>query len=189
MRSFTEILNESKKSYPFKIGVAGELPEGFADALETALKKFGVSSLTSGKTTPIQERPLDFPQHQNMEVTYYDAEVSYPTTPDVLRSYIGACCGVTESCVMVRRPDEPLERYQEGMPEEGDTTTYETLLTKEDMGGTSAQKDVGDSRVMELLKELEQARKEREHDPAAAAPVGTSEDISDKQNTTSPIGS
>lgn len=190
MRTFTEILNESRKSYPFKIGVAGPLPEGFADKLETALKKFGVSSLTSGKTTPIQERPLDFPQHQNMEVTYFDTEVSYPTTPEVLRSYLGACCGVTESCIMVRHPDEPLERYQEGMPEDGTgSETYETLLTKEDMGGTSAQESVGDNRVMELLKELEKAREEREHDPAAAAPIGTSKDISDKQNTTSPIGS
>lgn len=189
MRSFTQILNEAKKPYPFKIGVAGELPEGFADKLETALKKFGVSSLTSGKSTPIQERPLDFPQLQNMEVTYFDAEIDYPTTPQVLTGYLGAFCSVPEAYVMVRRSDEPLERYQEGMPTEGDTETYETLLTKEDMGGTSAQENVGDNRVMELLKELEQARKEREHDPAAAAPVGTSEDISDKQNTKSPIGS
>lgn len=188
MRSFSEILNESKKSYPFKIGVAGELPEGFADTLETALKKFGVTSLTSGKTTPIQERPLDFPQLQNMEVTYFDAEVNYPTTPQVLRGYLGTVCAVTESNIMVRRPDEPLEYYQEGMPKDGETT-YETLLTKEDMGGTSAQPDVGGNRVMELLKELEQARKEREHDPAAAAPVGESEDISDVQNSKSPIGS
>lgn len=188
MRSFTQILNEAKKPYPFKIGIAGELPEGFADHLETALKKFGVSSLTSGKTTPIQERPLDFPQLQNMEVTYFDAEIDYPTTPQVLRSYLGTFCSVTEACIMVRRSDEPLERYQEGMPAE-DAEAYETLLTKEDMGGTSAQPDVGGNRVMELLKELEQARKEREHDPAAAAPVGTSEDISDTQNTKSPIGS
>lgn len=189
MRSFTEILNESKKLYPFKIGIAGELPEGIDDKLETALKKFGVLSLTSGKTTPIQERPLDFPNLQNMEVTYFDAEVSYPTTPQVLRSYLGAMCSVTEACIMVRRADEPLERYQEDMPKEGEVVEYETLLTKEDMGGTSAQERVGDNRVMELLKELEQARKEREHDPAAAAPVGTSEDISDKENTKSPIGS
>lgn len=189
MRSFTDILNESKKTYPFKIAVAGELPEGFTDKLETALKKFGVSNLSSGKKTPIQERPLDFPQLQNMEVTYFDADLTYPTTSEVLRGYVASMCSITEACVMARGANEPLERYQENMPDEGDTTTYETLLTKEDMGGTSAQKDVGDNRVMELLKELEQARKEREHDPAAAAPVGESEDISDKSNTKSPIGS
>lgn len=189
MRSFTEILNESKKNYPFKIAVAGELPEGFTDKMETALKKFGVSNLSSGKKTPIQERPLDFPQLQNMEVTYFEADLSYPTTSQVLSGYLAGMCNITESHVMVRGADEPLERYQEDMPDEGDTTTYETLLTKEEMGGESAQENVGGNRVMDLLKELEQARKEREHDPAAAAPVGKSEDITDKSNNKSPIGS
>jgi len=189
MRSYTDILNESKKVYPFKIGVAGELPEDFTTHMETALKKFGVDKLTPGKKTPIQERPLDFPQKQNTEVTYFEAELSYPTTPQVLAGYLANFCSVHESCFVVRRTDEPLERYQEDMPEEGDTVTYETLLTKEDMGGTSAQNDVAGNRVMDLLKELEQARKEREHDPAAAAPVGESQDISDTTNAKSPIGS
>ena len=58
------------------------------------------------------------------------------------------------------------EKYQE-MPED---TVYKTKLTQEDMGGESAQADVGNNRVMDLLKELEVARKEREHDPSAAAP-------------------
>ena len=43
MRSFTQLLNESKKTYQFKIGVAGPLPEGFEDRMETSLKKFKVS--------------------------------------------------------------------------------------------------------------------------------------------------
>jgi len=189
MRSFTDILNESKKSYSFKIAVAGELPEEFTNHLETSLKKFGVTSLSSGKKTPIQERPLDFPQLQNMEVTYFDAELSYPTTSQVLLGYLSSMCSVTEANIMVRNTNEPLMRYQENMPAEGQSETYETLLTNEDMGGVSAQADVGSNRVMDLLKELETARKEREHDPAAAAPVGDSKDISDTTNAKSPIGS
>ena len=47
----------------------GDLPEGFADTMETALQKFAVVSMGAGKKTPIQERPLDFPQLQNTEVT------------------------------------------------------------------------------------------------------------------------
>jgi hypothetical protein len=190
MRSFTQILSESKKLYSFKIGVAGELPEGFADKLESALQKFGVSSLTSGKTTPIQERPLDFPQLQNMEVSYFDTEMTYPTTSQVLRGYLSSICSISEANIVVRNSNEPLDRYQQDMPaNESDVEAYETLLDTTEMKSTSAQHDVGSNRVMELLKELEQARKEREHDPAAAAPVGTSEDISDKVNTKSPIGS
>ena len=187
MRSFTELLNESKKTYQFKIGVAGPLPEGFEDTLETILKKYGANNLTSGKKTPIQERPLDFPQLQNMEVTYFEVEVNYPTTTQVLQEYIGKCCGLDQSYIIVRNPNEPQEQYQQAAQEKSET--YEPMLTKEDMGGESAQKDVGGDRVMELLKELEKARKESENDPTEGTPKGESKDIDEKQNTKSPVGS
>ena len=42
---------------------------------------------------------------------------------------------------------------------------------------------------MELLKELETARKERDNDPTEGAPAGESKDIDSKENAKSPIGS
>ena len=185
MRSFKDILTESKKTYEFKIGVAGPLPEGFEDRMETVLKKFNVSNMTSGKKTPIQERPLDFPQLQNMEVTYFELGVEYPTTPQVLQEYVGKCCGIDQSHIIVRNANDPREEYQAM----DDSTPYEAMLTKEDMGGESAQDNVAGSRVMGLLKELETARKEREHDGAAGAPKGESKDIDESENTKSTMGS
>ena len=185
MRSFKDILTESKKTYEFKIGVAGPLPEGFEDRMETALKKFNVSNMTSGKKTPIQERPLDFPQLQNMEVTYFELAVEYPTTSQVLQEYVGNCCGVHQSYIIVRNANDPREEYQDT----DDSAPYESMLTKEDMGGESAQDNVAGSRVMSLLKELETARKEHEHDGAAGAPKGESKDIDESENTKSTIGS
>lgn len=185
MRSFTQVLTESKKTYEFKIGVAGPLPEGFEDTLETIFKKFGANNLTSGKKTPIQERPLDFPQLQNMEVTYFELGVEYPTTSQVLQEYVGKCCGIDQAYIIVRNINDPREEYQEIK----DDAPYETMLTKEDMGGESAQENVAGSRVMSLLKELETARKENEHSGAEGAPVGESKDIDDSENTKSTIGS
>jgi len=185
MRSFKEFLTESQKTYPFKIGVAGELPEGFEDRLETGLKKFEIAKMSSGKKTPIQERPLDFPQLQNTEVTYYEVEVQYPTTTQILQEYLGKVCSVPQSHIIVRNPNERQEEYQE--PQE--QTTYEPILTKEELEGVSSQDEVGSTRVMNLLKELEAARKEKENDPVAEAPKGESKDIDDAQNTKSPIGS
>jgi len=163
---FQELLNESKKTYNFKIGIAGELPEGCEDSIKSCLEKYSVATMSKGKKTPIQERPLDFPQLENMEVTYYEVELNYPSTQQVLQEYIGQCCNISQAHIIVRNPDEMQEKYQE-MPED---TTYETKLTQEDMGGETAQESVGNNRVMDLLKELEVARKEREHDPSAAAP-------------------
>jgi hypothetical protein len=175
MKTFTQILTESKKTYEFKIGLAGDMAEGFQDKLETALKKFDVVSMSNGKKTPIQERPLDFPQLQNMEVTYYDAEVGYPTTPQVLQDYI-----------IVRNANDPREEYQ--APKSGEP--YETRLDTLEMeqADPKAQDSVAGNRVMDLLKELEVARKERNTDPMEAAPQGTSKDIDDSENTKAVVG-
>lgn len=162
MKTFKDILTESKKTYKFIVRVAGELPEGFAGHLETNLKKFDLVSLSSGKRTPIQERPLDFPKLQNTEVHTFEAEVSYPTTPAVLQEYLIHNCVVAAENLIVRVPGEPLELVQ-ATKEEG---TYESLLNTEDMGGESAQPNVGENRVMDLLKELEKARKERDSEVA-----------------------
>ena len=160
MKSFVEYLTESKKTYEFKIGVAGDVPEDFEDHLEIGLKKYGLENLSSSKRTPITERPLDFPQLQNTQVTYWEAEVTYPTTVQVLQQYLGEICSVPQSHIIVRNPNEPQEEYQETKEEQA----YEAMLNTEDMGGESAQDDVGENRVMGLLKELETARKERDFD-------------------------
>jgi hypothetical protein len=185
MKSFKELLQESQKTYKFKIRVAGELPEGFEDRLKTHMKKFEVIGMGAGKRAPITERPLDFPQLQNIEVTTYEVEIKYPTTSHILEQYIVQNCMIPHSHVTVRGEFDPIEEQQS----KEETTEYETLLTKEDMGGESAQDSVGPSRIMELLKELETARKEREIDPMEGAPKGESKDIDESQNSKSPIGS
>ena len=187
MKSLKEYLTESKKTYEFKIGIAGELPENIEDTLETALKKYAVQNMSSGKRTPITERPLDFPQLQNVEVTYYETELQYPTTVQVLQEYLHWTTGIPHSHIIVRNMNEPQEQYQEDGTDSD--KPYEALLSTEDMGGESAQESVGGNRVMELLKELEKARSEREVDPGKGGPVGESADITDQSNSTSPVGS
>jgi len=184
MKSLKEYITESKKTYPFKVGVAGELPENFQEHLKTCLEKYKVSNITAGKKTPIQERPLDFPQLQNMEVTYFEFELNYPTTTQVLQEYVGKCCLVDQSHIIVRSPNEPQEEYQEAK----DDQPYEAMLTTEELKDESAQESVAGNRVMELLKELEKARKENEHDPAAAAPTGESKDIDASENSKAVVG-
>jgi hypothetical protein len=157
MKRLSDYLSESKKVYPFKIGIAGTLPEGTPDHLKTMLEKFGVQSFSKGKKTPIQERPLDFPNLQNQEVTYFEVELTYPTTDAVLQEYVGSVCSVPRSHIVVRNPNTPLERIQNAE----ENSEYEPLLSKEELGGTSAQQMAGQSRVMDLLKELETARKEQ----------------------------
>jgi len=58
------------------------------------------------------------------------------------------------------------------------------MLTKEELEGESAQDQVGEKRIMDLLKELETARKEKDEGNAhKAEPVKE-----EPQNTESVIG-
>jgi hypothetical protein len=184
MKSFSEHLTESKKTYEFKIGVAGDYATECKAGLESALGKYGVVKVTDGKRVPISKRPLDFPQLENIDVTYFEAEVTYPTTVQVLQEYLGKCCNIPQSNIIVRNPLAPQEEYQK----EPANTPYESILNTEDMGGETAQESVGENRVMELLKELEVARKEREIDPMEGVPAGESKDIDESENKTSVVG-
>lgn len=184
MKNFSDFLVESAKTYKFIIRVAGEMPEGFKDNLERSLDKFKLLGLTAGKTTPIQAKPLDFPQLSNCEVHHFEAEVQYPTTPHVLEHYLVQCCDISHSYLIVRGEGDPIELQQ--TEESEDNAPYEAILTQEDMGGESAQDAVGENRVMDLLKELESARQEDGID--YNAPVGDSKDITPTENSKSIIG-
>lgn len=195
MKSLAEYLTESEKTYFFKIGIAGEVPEKFQDSIETDLQKFGLKNMTSGKRTPIQERPMDFPNLQNIEVTYYEVELAYPTTNQVLEQYISQCSQIPQAHVRVVDPyaqDKIAAGDQTGDARTEDEGPYEALLNsdyKDPISSDAAQQNVGANKVMDLLKELEQARKEREHDPMRAVVPGDSKDIENVENATSVIGS
>lgn len=184
MRNFSDFLTESAKTYKFIVRVARELPEGFKDNFESSLDKFKLISLSAGKTTPIQAKPLDFPQLTNCEVHHFEVEVQYPTTPQVLKQYISSCCNVSDAYLVVRNEGDPIEEQQSEEP--GDDAPYEAILTQEDMGGESAQDSVGETRVMDLLKELEAARQER--DVEYNAPQGDSKDIAAIENDKPVVG-
>jgi hypothetical protein len=156
MKKLKEYLKESKKTYAFKIGIAGDLPEGVESKLKTALEKYSVAEFKKTKTTPVQERPLDFPRLTNTTVTFYEVSVNYPTTEAVLEEYLSSMCDVDRSHIIVRNPKTPAEIQKEIK----EPTVYEPLLTKAHIDAPSAQKDVGQNRVMDLLKELETARKD-----------------------------
>ena len=89
--------------------------------------------------------------------------------------------------ILVRTKADIAHEYQDTKEE----NPYQSKLETEDMGqqDPDAQKQIGNERVMELLKELETTRKEKTNDPIADVKPGETKDISDNIGTTSPIGS
>ena len=171
MKTFFDYLSESNKVYQFKIAVAGDNQEGLAERLKTVLEKFGIEKMSTGKRTPIQESPLEFPQLSNTEITYFDVDIKYPTTPPMIEEHIAHTCDIQRSHVHVRNLQDPINISFEN--QKPNNTPYKTLLDDPNLGGESAQNMAGQNRVMDLLKELEIARKENPYDAIAGITTKT----------------
>jgi hypothetical protein len=158
MKSFIEYLTESKeeKKYSFKIKIAGDLPEHCEDVMETALQKYQVSKFAKTKTTPIQAKIIDFPTMENVQVTIFEVDLDYPTTSQVLSSYMAEQTGVPLDRIRVR---SPLEDAEAELNVEHLEVDKKALLTQ-DYQKENNQNTVGDKGVSNFLKDLAKVRKE-----------------------------
>jgi hypothetical protein len=115
MSTFKDYLTESTKSYDYKIKIAGEPKDIDKNALETALQKFDLASMSAGKSTPIMTMPLDFPRLSNEQVTIFDVTTNYPESPRVMHEYLSDILRIPMTHMVVKKPGEPTEEYQNDM--------------------------------------------------------------------------
>ena len=156
MSTFTKYLTEATKTYEYKVKIAGDIDKDFSSRMETACQKFELKKLTAGKKTPIQSLPLDFPQLKNESVTIYDLTTSYPVAVNELREYIADYMRISPACVVVRKPGEPSEEYQETIANAGKSEYKNKLQDIEyaDQPKHKAEDFHSTKANMSLLKEL-----------------------------------
>lgn len=153
MKSFRSYLVESEQTYKFRIKMAEKCDDETMDALETALQKYDIKSMSKPKKTPIQEHPMDFQTLQNAEVFIMDTELQYPVTAHQLYEYISQVVGVPASHLVVINQDNPEEiAREEALKEEGEE--YETLLGS-DYKEEKQDPTFGDEYNENMLKSLE----------------------------------
>lgn len=193
MKTFADYLTESKKTYAFTVKVAGDLAEGFADKLKSGLERYSVATISKGKRAPISENPVDFPQLKNVNVTAFNVEVHYPTTPAVLEQYICHCCGCKEGTVVVRAANEIAEQEQEKANRK---EAEKPLIGQCDPPPSNHQNLVGDKKVSDFLKELskvkhggEQYKGVNDSILAKTSPTEKSSEMPEAGASISPIGS
>jgi hypothetical protein len=162
MSTFQQYLTEASKSYDYKIKVAGELADGFASRMETALQKFELAKMSSGKKTPIQSVPLDFPALSNETVTIFDVTTNYPCSVIALKEYLADYMNINASMIVVRKPGEPTEEYQDNMEKATKSEYVNKLMDIEMKDAPKVNKDelTGDKYNMSLLKELLKSKSE-----------------------------
>ena len=127
MSTFKDYLTEAVKSYDYKIKVAGAPKDIDKNAMETALQKFDLNKMSAGKSTPIQSLPLDFPSLKNEQVTIFDVTTNYPESPRVMQEYLSDILRIPATHIVVRKPGEPTEQYQDEM-EATKKSEYRTKL-------------------------------------------------------------
>lgn len=118
MKSFKELLSENaqQKKYDFRVKVAGTFSTEQETKLKSMLERFQVNAFKKVGVTPIQSLPLDFPQVKNCEVSIYEVTLDYPTTQQELTEYLTSGLEVSKQNLVVRKPGEPSEDYQEEKP-------------------------------------------------------------------------
>ena len=168
MSTFKDYLTESTKSYDYKIKIAGDSRSIDKNALETALKKFDLASMSAGKTTPIMTLPLDFPALSNESVTIFDVTTNYPESPRVMHEYLSDLLRIPMTHMVVRKPGEPTEEYQADM-QIGQKSEYANKLMDiemKDAPKVKAEEHFGDKYNMSLMRELLKSKKDKDQVPA-----------------------
>ncbi len=178
MSTFQHYLTESVKSYDYKIKVAGQIDKDFTSKMETALGKFEVAKMSAGKKTPIQTMPLDFPALSNEEVTIFEVTTNYPASPREMKEYLGAYLNVPQTHIVVRKPGEPSEEYQEQM-QVAEKSEYKNKLQDIEMSDApkvNAEDFHSTKANMSLLKELLKDREVDKDMPKEKENITTKED-------------
>ena len=188
MSTFKDYLTESTKSYDYKIKVAGAPKDIDTNAMETALQKFDLAKMSAGKSTPIQSLPLDFPSLKNEQVTIFDVTTNYPESPRVMQEYLSDILRIPATHIVVRKPGEPTEQYQDEM-EATKKSEYRVKLQDIEYSEHAKikpedfhSKEANMSLLKELLKDREDSKdqpKEKsnimpnEDDKTASSPIHT----------------
>jgi hypothetical protein len=156
MKTFKEYLTESKKTYPFRLKVAGELPENFETKIKECLGSSNPSLIEKSKT-PIQAQPLDFPDLQNMEVHTFEIVCEYPITGPEIAQHVKNI--VPESHFRIRNGGDPAEVEHATFDVE---PTGESVLEEPVYNDKVKAKDYfGDEFNKNFLKDLQKTAKER----------------------------
>lgn len=152
MKSLKSYLVESEQTYKFRIKMAEKCSDETMNALESALEKYEVASISKPKKTPIQEHPMDFQTLQNAEVFIMDTELKYPVTAHQLYEYISQTVGVPASHLVVINSDHPEEIAREEAIKEEE---YESVLETDYQDSNNAKDSFGDEYNGNMLKSLE----------------------------------
>jgi len=192
MKSFRTYLTESHKTFDFRIRLACELPDDLLSKVKTVLEAYKLDSITKPKRLPIQETP-EFPNLGPVEIHVMDAVFHYPCNDEQVRTLIAERAGINLACIRVTPKNSPYEAAREGLEQSnigskaGDSVLLQDNMERE-RPGAGGKELVGDARIPNLIKELEETRK-YQYTQAEGAPTQKAKTTNDLPvGKNSPLG-
>lgn len=111
MKSFREYLEESKKTYQYRIKTIVPIEDGMMDRIEEVLSKYDALEVSRPKVTILQKNPMDFPDIEAAEVYIIDTITNLAASSYELQQLLRAALNIPEKFIVVRGTHEPIERY------------------------------------------------------------------------------
>jgi hypothetical protein len=163
MKAFKAYLTESAKTFDFRLRIAGELPNDMLNKIKGVLEAYKVEKVSATKRLPIQETP-EFPNMGPVEVNIIDVCLCYPCNDEQVRTLIAERAGLSLACIKVTPSNSPYEAIMDGTEVSNlGGKPGEAVLLQDNMERERPGKDgdalVGDARIPDLIKELEETRK------------------------------
>lgn len=157
MKNFLNYLEQSQKTYEFRIKIANTDPAEKFNVLESALDAYGLESLSKPKRLPLKEGDIDFPSHGTVQLYLMDAVLKYPCNDYQLRTVIAERAGIPQANIFIvpkNHPEEIWRWNEEGTSDIKEYKQGEAVLDKPYEENADAKK-AGDSYAnASILKEL-----------------------------------
>jgi hypothetical protein len=190
MKNFLNYLEQSQKTYEFRIKIANTDPAEKLTMLESALNAYGLESLSKPKRLPLKESDVDFPNHGTVELYLMDAVLTYPCNEYQLRTIIAERAGIAQANIVVVPKNHPEEQRRWNEDNASDIKEYkqgEAVLDKPYEDNPEAKK-AGDAYASfnSILKELNEVKLE-EAEGGSTPEAKTTNDL--PTGTKSPVGS
>jgi hypothetical protein len=153
MKSFQTYIAELNRPSEFRIKLAGVNPRGeMLEQIKRALDTYQLESISAVKSLPVQEH-REFPQWGGpCEAYQFDVSLAYPANSVQVREVIRERARVNPDWICVRNLHEA--EYTDEAESRGQDQKGSVLLEPE-MKSESGQEYAGQTRIGNLLRELE----------------------------------
>lgn len=189
MKPFKAYLTESHRTYDFRIRLACELPDDLISKIKTVLEAYKLDSISKPKRLPIQETP-EFPNMGPVEVSVMEISLNYPCNDEQVRTLIAERAGINLACIKVNPTNSPYEAALQRLEQSNKSSQPgESVLLQPDMVAEKVESDlVGNARIPNLIKELEETRKYEYPEVAGGKSPAAKTTNELPQGSASPIG-